>query len=164
MNNDRTASADVEQDPGSENVGLARKQLELARRILELTREQEKAVAVLPDEEAIGRFLALVDARQECMDRVDLLQQARAQSVEAVPTLDGPEAGEIQELAAAIEEAFGEVARIDAENRLVLERQRDRLRDEIRQVKQGREALRSYGFQESGGADSGEGAFVDRKK
>ncbi|MBE0467416.1 MAG: hypothetical protein IBX71_09375, partial [Candidatus Desulforudis sp.] len=55
MNNDRTASANVEQDPGSENVGLARKQLELARRILELTREQEKAVAVLHDEEAIGR-------------------------------------------------------------------------------------------------------------
>ncbi len=168
--------------------------LALARRILEIVREQREVVAGkgtvplgkgtvplspkgdCPPEEALDRFMALAEERQECMDRFDRLQEAKMDvSNETAGLLDGPEMnekgtvplrpkGDCSPVAADIEDVFREAARIDAENRLVLEKLRERLRSEIGQVKQGREALRSYGFQESGGADSGEGAFVDRKK
>ncbi|MBE0466173.1 MAG: hypothetical protein IBX71_02980, partial [Candidatus Desulforudis sp.] len=116
-------------------------------------REQEKAVAVLHDEEAIGRFLALVDTRQECMDRFDLLQQARAPAAGA---------GEpVSALQAEIQALFREAARIDAVNLEALRAQRELIREEIRKVQKGREAVRSYGHQGAGRPE--DGAFVDKK-
>jgi hypothetical protein len=132
----------------AEDLQLARERLALARRIRDLVQEQQQAVAALPEEEAVGRFLALADARQECTDRFDQLPSTQSECwVET-----------------EIQAVFTEAARIDTENRQIMEQHREQLREEIRRVRQGREALRSYGRQEPGGETLDEGAFIDRKK
>lgn len=142
---------------------IADEQLQLARRILEIVREQREAIAGLPEEETLDRFMALAGERQECMDRFDRLQAVRSAATAVQPPGDGLDA-EVRQVSAAIEALFREAAEIDAANRQRLEESRDLVREEIRRARQGRDALRSYGRQEPGGGGLTDGAFVDRKE
>ncbi|MEW6540698.1 MAG: hypothetical protein AB1402_03655 [Bacillota bacterium] len=186
---------------------IAEEQLQLARRILEIVREQREALAGKgtvplkkgavplekgtvplgpegdspprdsppdsPSEEALDRFMALAEERQQCMDRFDHLQAVRAAGPEkgvrplfqlaAQPAGGGSEV-EARQVRAAIEVLFREAAEMDAANRQRLEESRDLVRGEIGRARRGRDVLRSYGGREPGGGSLTSGAFVDRKE
>lgn len=131
-----------------------RERLALARRILELTRQQQEAAAGLPGAEAIGRFLALVEERQACMDRFDRLQEDRAPAA-AAGAAEAPAA-----VQAEIQALLREAARIDAANMAALQAQRDAVRAEIERLRLGREALLRYGQH----GPAVHAAFIDKKK
>lgn len=149
---------------GAQNLLLLREQWEIARRIHGIIMEQEQAIAALPDEDALARVLSLLDERQECMDLFDRVSQARQAVMLAMPSIDQQDVHEVHKIATAMQDLFQEAAQVDIANRKALEQQRDLMRDKIHQVKQGREALRSYGQQESHDGSLHEGVFVDQKK
>lgn len=157
---------------------VAEEQLQLARRILEIAREQREVLAgkgtVLlgpkgdsppdgPFEEALDRFVALAEERQQCMDRFDRLRAVRAAALAAQPAGGGLDV-EARQVRAAIEVLFREAAEMDAANRQRLEESRDLVRGEIRRAGRGRDVLRSYGGRKPGDEGLTSGAFVDRKE
>jgi len=116
-----------------------------------------------PSEEALDRFMALAEERQQCMDRFDHLRAVRAGAPAAQPAGGGSDA-EARQVWAAIEVLFREAAEMDAANRQRLEESRDLVRGEIRRARRGRDVLRSYGGREQGGGGLTSGAFVDQKE
>ncbi len=137
---------------------LVQAKLELARRFRDLTLEQQKLIRKLPSEKALARIYTLVDERQQCIDKYNLLSQAEAEMGASSSCYLDDERG-LDKVLADLQATLAEAAAVDEENVAAMEQEKIALMKQIGQIRSGRRVLDAYGRQPGAPA-----AFIDKSK